>query len=393
MLGPFLDETDGKTAETALSIANTDIKIWKSGATSEVNKNSGGATHIAAGRYYAVLDATDTDTLGSGEINVHVAGALPIRREFLVLPANIHDSFVLGTDILQVDVTQFGGANGTFSGGRPEVNTSHWGGTAIASALVRANVIQWTGTNVTTPDVAGSPKVTLTSGTGAGLISLSSGLVTLAASQPGVTIPTVTTLTNAPSDSSGVTTLLGRLTSARAGYLDNLNGSTLPDIETGVSSLLTRLTATRAGYLDYLDRINGAMELDGAVYRFTTNALENAPTGSGSAPEVIAEAVWDFQTASANEAGSFGEFVQDISGGGGSAPTAEEVVAALFADTSVEDGIAFRGIIRAILAATAGVSPAPIGMTRLFKNPAGTITRITATVPGDGSRTAIVLSV
>lgn len=38
-----------------------------------------------------------------------------------------------------------------------------------------------------------------------------------------VTVPTVTTLTNAPTDSSGVTTLLARLTNARAGYLDLLN--------------------------------------------------------------------------------------------------------------------------------------------------------------------------
>lgn len=42
---------------------------------------------------------------------------------------------------------------------------------------------------------------------------------------PSGTLATVTTLTNAPSDSSGTTTLLSRLTSARAGYLDNLNVS------------------------------------------------------------------------------------------------------------------------------------------------------------------------
>ncbi len=39
-LGPFLDDTDGKTAETGLTIANTDIKLWKTGATSLVSKNS-----------------------------------------------------------------------------------------------------------------------------------------------------------------------------------------------------------------------------------------------------------------------------------------------------------------------------------------------------------------
>src|SRR4051812_23496372 len=85
LIGPFLDDTDGKTAKTGLTIANTDIRIWTAGATSEVSKNSGGATHIAAGRYYTVLNATDTATLGAMEINVHVATALPVRRECVVL--------------------------------------------------------------------------------------------------------------------------------------------------------------------------------------------------------------------------------------------------------------------------------------------------------------------
>lgn len=43
-------------------------------------------------------------------------------------------------------------------------------------------------------------------------------------------IPTVTTLTNAPSDSSGTTTLLTRLSSARAGYLDNINNANLASV-------------------------------------------------------------------------------------------------------------------------------------------------------------------
>lgn len=113
LLGPFLDSTDGNTAETGLTIANTDIKIWKEGATTEANKNSGGATHIASGRYYAVLDATDTNTLGKMEINVHVSGALAVRREFMVLPANVYDSLVLGTDNLEVDSTLIEGVDAT----------------------------------------------------------------------------------------------------------------------------------------------------------------------------------------------------------------------------------------------------------------------------------------
>lgn len=104
-IGPFLDDTDAKTPETGLTIANTDIKLWKDGATSEANKNSGGATHMASGRYYCVLDATDTNTLGKLELNVHVSGALPVRREFMVVPAMVYDSLILGTDRFDANVT------------------------------------------------------------------------------------------------------------------------------------------------------------------------------------------------------------------------------------------------------------------------------------------------
>ncbi|MEY2690193.1 MAG: hypothetical protein RL375_4393 [Pseudomonadota bacterium] len=141
LLGPFVDATDGNTAETALTIANTDIKIWKAGATTLANKNSGGATHISSGNYSAVLDATDTDTLGSGAIVVQVAGALAVRLPFTVLPANVFDSLIAGSDLLDT------------------------------------SVVQWTGTAVATPDTAGHPKVTIKTGTGAGELSLTSGRV------------------------------------------------------------------------------------------------------------------------------------------------------------------------------------------------------------------------
>lgn len=100
-LGYFLDSTDGNTEETALSIANTDIKLWKAGATTLANKNSGGATHISNGVYYAVLDATDTDTLGPLVIFVHVTGSLPVRLECEVLPANVYESLIAGTEWLE----------------------------------------------------------------------------------------------------------------------------------------------------------------------------------------------------------------------------------------------------------------------------------------------------
>jgi hypothetical protein len=112
-LGPFLDPADGATPVTGLTIANTDIKVWKRGATSLANKNSGGATHMAGGVYYCVLDATDTDTLGPLVVFIHVAGALAVKVECEVLPANVFDSLVDGSDNLQVDATQIEGSDAT----------------------------------------------------------------------------------------------------------------------------------------------------------------------------------------------------------------------------------------------------------------------------------------
>lgn len=71
-LGPFLDSTNGDSEENSLTIANTDIKLWKHGATTLANKNSGGATNISNGVYYCVLDATDSNTLGGMVVFVHV---------------------------------------------------------------------------------------------------------------------------------------------------------------------------------------------------------------------------------------------------------------------------------------------------------------------------------
>jgi hypothetical protein len=104
-LGQFVDSTDAVTPETGLTIANTDIKLHKSGATSEVNKNSGGATHVASGRYYAVLDATDTNTPGPMRISVLVAGALYVKLDCIVYPTAVYDQmFTVTTGVFQLAV-------------------------------------------------------------------------------------------------------------------------------------------------------------------------------------------------------------------------------------------------------------------------------------------------
>ena len=117
-LGHFVDKTNGNDAETALTIANTDIKLWKQGATTLANKNSGGATHISGGIYYCTLDATDTDTCGALVVFVHItADSLPIKVNCIVYPANVYESLFAGTEFLETTGTRpnFDTAGGTLT--------------------------------------------------------------------------------------------------------------------------------------------------------------------------------------------------------------------------------------------------------------------------------------
>ena len=90
LLGPFIDDTDGKTAETGLTIANTDIRLSKNGGNMAA-KNSGGGTHDEAGWYTVTFDATDSDTVGRLQASVDVSGALPVWAEFQVVEEDVYE--------------------------------------------------------------------------------------------------------------------------------------------------------------------------------------------------------------------------------------------------------------------------------------------------------------
>jgi hypothetical protein len=91
-LGPFVDATDGVTAETALTISQGDVRLKKnSGNWAQVNDNTA-ATHEENGWYEKELDATDTDTVGILIVAVNESGALPVWREFQVLEEAVYDA-------------------------------------------------------------------------------------------------------------------------------------------------------------------------------------------------------------------------------------------------------------------------------------------------------------
>lgn len=91
LLGPFLDDTDGKTAETGLTISQGDVLLWKEGGTTLAQKNESTAcTHRSNGLYTCPLDTADTNTLGVLTVSVAESGALPVRHDYLVVPADVY---------------------------------------------------------------------------------------------------------------------------------------------------------------------------------------------------------------------------------------------------------------------------------------------------------------
>lgn len=103
LIGPFLDETDGKTAETGLTVSQADVRLSKNGGNMAQKHESTACTHDEIGMYTCKLDTTDTNTLGILQVCVHESGALPVFATYMVVPANVWDS-MFGADMLKVDV-------------------------------------------------------------------------------------------------------------------------------------------------------------------------------------------------------------------------------------------------------------------------------------------------
>lgn len=107
-LGPFVDATDGVTAETALSPSSTNVRLYKAGGTVAVDIYDATWTHIGLGMYRVTLTISHTDTAGPLMIVAQISGARPVVHEFMVLHADAYNSLISGT-ALPANVTQFAG--------------------------------------------------------------------------------------------------------------------------------------------------------------------------------------------------------------------------------------------------------------------------------------------
>jgi len=275
IVGPVLD-ADG-AAKTDEVVAN--IKITKNGTVGAAD-GSATLTHDHAGKYKLALTANDVDTLGVLEISLNSGtNDMPMSR-FNVVAANVFDSLVSGSDYLDISVVQ-------------------WLGTAplaLSSQQVQAVVPDTQKVDVNTIKTqtvtcaAGVTVGVYVGGTGAAALASVATEVRLA-HLDAAQIPTdlANLATNIGTAGDGLTDLGGMSTGMKA------------EVESEVNDALVALHLDHLLAADYdpsgkpgvaTALLNELVENDGGVSRFTENALEQAPSGSGA----TAQQVWEYAT-------------------------------------------------------------------------------------------------
>lgn len=170
LLGPFVDDTDGKTAETGLA-GSMAVYLSKNGAASAARHSSTAITHDRLGYYLVTLDTTDTNTPGVLSVFASPSGALPVRHDYAVLYPVAWEFMFPGTT-LDVNVAAWNGDEDPVTGAA----------TFLAAAATLTNILNFfsatgyaaaastvgTVTNLTNAPTAGVDVVKLGGSTTAG---------------------------------------------------------------------------------------------------------------------------------------------------------------------------------------------------------------------------------
>ena len=267
VVGPLCDKTTG-LAKTGMTVTNMAMNMWHehddgSAPTKSIDAvsftASGGNNDMVelAGGYYDIEITAAQTNITAGRCGFCIYDddvILPYFEEWLVVPANVFDS-IMGTDYLDVNAAQLGGTNQTGNDVGADVN----------------DILADTGTD----------GVLVSSGTGAKQISLSSGAVLLQATQTGVTIPTVTSITN------GVTLADDAITAAK---FDESTAYPVKSADTGATQI-ARVGADSDTLETLSDQIDGISTGGGSsaaeiwaysVRTLTQSAASVVATVSGS---------------------------------------------------------------------------------------------------------------
>lgn len=291
-IGPFINDADFKTPETGLTIANTDIKLVVNGGAS-ANKNSGGGTHRVNGVYGITFDATDTATVGEMEVSVVVSGALPVFAKFFVVEEAVYDMLFAASALgyinnAPVNVAQFGGSNGTFASGRPEVNTSHAAGTAWNSGAIGAATLA--------SDTLTAAKIASDAITAA---KIATGALTSTKAAAGFFDAVWTVAARTLTAATNITSTGGTTVPQTGDSFARIGAPVGASISADIAAVKAQTAAIETDTQDIQGRIPAALvsgRIDASVGSMTAGAIQ---------------AIWDALTAALTTAGSIGKLLVD----------------------------------------------------------------------------------
>ena len=263
IVGPVLDSTGAEYTSAVIG----DLSISKNGSTLTALAAAATLTHIANGQYTLVMTTGNLDTLGRAQITCNKSTYQMPTVGLVVVPAMVFDSLVLGTDVLQSDVTQFGGTAGTFASGVPtavldsaailavadqvwdEAMSGHTTAGTYGGRIVRATnsntEVQITGSNHIAADIHNLQSGVISAGDFAANSITASALA-----------------------ADAVTEIQSGLATAAA-----------------LATESTKITAIET----FATRMTTGLVADGQVYQFTANMLELGPSGGGGGDATLAK--------------------------------------------------------------------------------------------------------
>ena len=302
-LGPFVDDTDGKTAETGLTISQADCQLIKNGGAAAQKNDATSATHLAGGHYKVPLNTTDTNTLGRLRLYVNESGALPVWRDFMVLPANTYDSLVGGSDYLDVSAVQIAGSAVSTTTAQIGVNVVQISEDATAANNAESffDGTGYAGTNNVIPTVTTATNVTTVNGLAAGVIT-AAAIATNAIDADALAADAVTEIQSGLATAAALTTIDDFLDTEIAAILadtnelqtDWVNGGRLDLLIDAIKAKTDNLPTDPADDSDIdtqLAAIAGYLDTEIAAIKAKTDNLPASPAAVGSAMTLAADAV------------------------------------------------------------------------------------------------------
>lgn len=291
---PLTDDTDFKTLETAIAYNAAGMSLtWHFVTTAGVYtqtavtpSNTGNYLWTNKGNgFYAIQvpasggASINNNAAGFGWFSLSVTGVLPVVSPlYCFRPSALNTAMIAGTTELAVNAASLGGTSVSSGATGPVDVLGIVDRGTLQSATSSTAVIRAAASFA--DDFLNGKTIHIVSGTGTGQTRFIADYVgstdTATISPNWVTIPDNTSVyeifATAPASSDTIYTASG---------LRSALGMSAADLDTQLDAIGSAVVDGFAAVTAVTDKLDTMVELDTSVYRFTVNALEQAPAGGG----------------------------------------------------------------------------------------------------------------